>query len=166
MLRNGRAVGKVIPLDQRRAAIHGLQVGNHYSLQVVPMTHLSTIKEGEGLFTFTQSPLLRRVIVEYDPEQHAEYLPGPQLEVDFRDLVEVPSKIWVESITGRSAVVCWSTLPSTSNAKNQPEGYRLFLWNSEEQTREQAKIISLASKDNPSLSLSSLVSLSLSLSLE
>ena len=146
VLRNGRAVGKVIPVDQRRAAIRGLQLGNHYSLQVVPLTRLSTIEEGE----------------EYDPERHGHFLPGPRLEVDFRDLVDVPSKIWTESITGRSAMICWSprkslsprqtselfssSVQSSSNVKSRPEGLRLFLWNSDEQTREQAKIISLSSK--------------------
>lgn len=148
-------MGKVIPVDQRRAAIRGLQLGNHYSLQVVPLTRLSTIEEGD----------------EYDPDQHGHFLPGPRLEVDFRDLVDVPSKFWIESITGRSAMLCWSqrtslfdhedptcfsfSVQSSSNVKSQPEGLRLFLWNSDEQTREQAKIISLSSK-SPSRSLFSM----------
>jgi hypothetical protein len=48
------------------------------------------------------------IFVEYDPDGHGRYLPGPQLDIEFTDLVKIPSKIWIENISGRSAVVCWS----------------------------------------------------------
>jgi hypothetical protein len=48
------------------------------------------------------------IFLEYDPERHGHFVPGPKLDVDFTDLVQIPSKIWIENISGQSAVVCWS----------------------------------------------------------
>ncbi|CAF4327713.1 unnamed protein product, partial [Rotaria sordida] len=41
ILKNGRAIGPSIPIDKRRTSIHDLEVGNRYSLQVVPLTNQS-----------------------------------------------------------------------------------------------------------------------------
>ncbi|CAF3579326.1 unnamed protein product, partial [Rotaria sp. Silwood2] len=79
----------------------------------------------------------------YDPERHIYFLPGPKLDVDFIDLVQSPSKLWIENISGHSAVVCWSASDS-SNANIQPDSYKLFLWNSKEQTRDQATVIPIS----------------------
>jgi hypothetical protein len=64
-------------------------------LQVVPITNQS---DGDPLETGE----------EYDPERHGHCLPGPKLDVEFTDLVQLPSKLWIENISGRSAVICWS----------------------------------------------------------
>lgn len=84
--------------------------------------------------------------LEYDPERHDHCLPGPRLEVEFTDLVQIPSRLWIENISGRSAVICWSPLDSSSNANTQPDSYKLFIWNNKTQTRDQATVIALPSK--------------------
>jgi hypothetical protein len=51
ILKNGRAIGKSIPVDKRRASIHDLELGNRYSLQVVPITNQpdgTLFRTGEG----------------------------------------------------------------------------------------------------------------------
>ncbi|CAF1293197.1 unnamed protein product [Rotaria sordida] len=143
ILKNGRAIGPSIPIDKRRTSIHDLEVGNRYSLQVVPLTNQS----GGTLFQTGE---------EYDPERHIYFLPGPKLDVDFIDLVQSPSKFWIENISGHSAVVCWSANDS-SNGNAQPDSYKLFIWNSKEQTRDQATIIPI-SKDKTSQQLKDLQS--------
>jgi hypothetical protein len=65
-------------------------------LQVVPITDQS---DGDPLETGE----------EYDPERHVDCIPGPKLDVDYTDLVQLPSKLWIENVTGRSAVICWSS---------------------------------------------------------
>jgi len=65
-------------------------------LQVVPITNQS---DGAPLETGE----------EYDPELHSHCLPGPKLDVEFTDLVQLPSKLWIENVSGHSAVICWSS---------------------------------------------------------
>ncbi|CAF3704714.1 unnamed protein product [Rotaria sp. Silwood1] len=124
-------------------SIHDLEVGNQYLLQVVPLTNQS------GSIPFQTGE-------EYDPERHIYCLPGPKLDVDFTDLVQSPSKFWIENISGHSAVVCWSANDS-SNVNIQPDSYKLFIWNSKEQTRDQATVIPI-SKDKRSQQLKDLQS--------
>ncbi|CAF1524841.1 unnamed protein product [Rotaria sp. Silwood1] len=143
ILKNDRAIGPSISLDKRRVSIHDLEVGNQYLLQVVPLTNQS------GSIPFQTGE-------EYDPERHIYCLPGPKLDVDFTDLVQSPSKFWIENISGHSAVVCWSASDS-SNVNIQPDSYKLFIWNSKEQTRDQATVIPI-SKDKRSQQLKDLQS--------
>ncbi|CAF4850412.1 unnamed protein product, partial [Rotaria socialis] len=66
--------------------------------------------------------------------------------VDFTDLVQIPSKIWIENISGHSAVVCWSATENVSNKNALPDNYKLFIWNSKNQKRDQATVIQIPSK--------------------
>ncbi|CAF4237631.1 unnamed protein product [Rotaria socialis] len=130
ILKNGRAISKTIPIDKRRASIHDLDIGNRYSLQIVPITN----QLGCNPFQLGE---------EYDPELHIYFLPGPKLDVDFTDLVQIPSKIWIENISGHSAVVCWSATENVSNKNALPDNYKLFIWNSKNQKRDQATVIQI-----------------------
>ncbi|UJR13408.1 hypothetical protein I4U23_000423 [Adineta vaga] len=125
ILKNGRPIGKPIPVDQRRASIHDLEVGNRYSLQVIPVTNQSRPN---------------------NEDNSDDYISGCKLDIEFTDLIQIPSKLWIENISGHSALVCWSPIDDTSNINTTPDNYKLYLWNPVEQTRDQATIISI-SKD-------------------
>ncbi|CAF3616975.1 unnamed protein product [Adineta steineri] len=137
ILKNGQPIGKPIPVDQRRASIHDLVVGNRYSLQVV------SIRQHSDSF------------LEYNPENHDSYLLGPKLDIEFTDLIQIPSKLWIENISGHSAVVCWSQVDDLSNENTIPDSFKLHIWNSREQTRHQTTVISI-SKDKTSQQLKDL----------
>lgn len=47
--------------------------------------------------------------LEYDPKRQGHYPSGSKLDIEFTDFVQLPSKLWIENISGRSAVVCWSS---------------------------------------------------------
>ena len=47
--------------------------------------------------------------IEYDSERHSHCFPGPKLEVEYTDLIQLPKRLWIENISGRSALVCWSS---------------------------------------------------------
>lgn len=50
-MKNGRALGKPIPADKRRASIHELEIGHRYALQIVPITNqvgCNPFQIGEG----------------------------------------------------------------------------------------------------------------------
>ncbi|CAF2333699.1 unnamed protein product [Rotaria sp. Silwood2] len=133
ILKNGRTIGKSLSVDKRRASINDLEPGNRYSLQVVPITDQPG---GIGL----------RTGEEYDPDLHGHYLPGPQLEVEYTDLVSLPTKLWVENITGHSAMVCWSPIDQSTSSNVQPDCYKLSIWGDEIYTPEKPMIVEL-SKD-------------------
>ena len=120
LLKNGRAIGKSIPANQRRTSVNDLNVGNRYSFQVVPITDQpggTAIRSGEGKRSSGCSSCwsLIDALLEYDPQRHGHYLPGTKLEVEFTDLIQLPEKFWIENIAGRTALVCWS--PGTSPFK-------------------------------------------------
>lgn len=81
---------------------------------------------------------------------------GPRLDVHYRDMIEIPSKIWLESIKGRSALLCWSqnsesssiSLHSSNDRPSQPEFYQIHLWISEDQHEDQANILRISSTRN------------------
>jgi len=52
--------------------------------------------------------LLLVFFIEYDPDRHGHYLPGPKLEIEYTDLVQLPTEFWFENISGHSAIICWS----------------------------------------------------------
>lgn len=114
-MKNGRAIGKSVPLDKRRASINDLEIGARYSLQVVPITDQPggiIFRTGEGLIkkfrTKRKISIFFSFSIEYDPNRHGHYLPGPKLDVEYTDIVRLPSRFWVENIAGHSALVCWS----------------------------------------------------------
>ena len=51
ILKNGRAIGKQLPVDTRRATINDLEIGHRYSIQIVSISDQSggtLIRPGEG----------------------------------------------------------------------------------------------------------------------
>ncbi|CAF0740560.1 unnamed protein product, partial [Didymodactylos carnosus] len=140
ILKNGKAIGKQLPIEKNRASITDLEVGNRYSLQVVPLTDHPS---GNAF----------RIGEEYDPERH--FSVGPKLDIEYTDLVEIPKKIWIENITGHGAVVCWT--PCNSLSSNViPDHYKLYYWLQNE-TRNEATMLQV-SKDVKSKELNELKS--------
>ncbi len=101
--------------------------------------------------------------IEYDPDRHGHYLPGPKLEIEYTDLVELPTKFWFENISGHSAMICWSSskflhiklinrfhffnsVDTSSSTNIQPDGYKLLIWNNKELTHDNPMILTLTSK--------------------
>ncbi|CAF0883109.1 unnamed protein product [Adineta steineri] len=128
ILKNGRSIGKSIPLDQRRASIKDLELGSRYAFQVVPITD----QPGGTLF---------RKGEEYDPDRHGHYLPGEKLDVEFAGLVQLPKDLWVEQISGRSAFVCWSPADESTNSNSKPDSYKMSIWNNKDLTRDKPMIM-------------------------
>ncbi|CAF0920401.1 unnamed protein product [Adineta ricciae] len=125
ILKNGRPIGQPIPINNRRASIHDLKVGNRYTLQVVPImagSHGGNHQDSNN------------------------YLSGAKLDVEFTDLVQIPEKLWVENVAGHSALACWSTVDNASGEKTIPDSYRLHVWKSKEQTRDEAHVISISNE--------------------
>lgn len=60
--------------------------------------------------------------LEYDPDRHGHYLPGPKLEISYTDLIQLPGRFWVENIAGRTAMICWSA------SKFQPKNMTGYYW--------------------------------------
>ncbi|CAF0725940.1 unnamed protein product [Rotaria sordida] len=133
ILKNGRAIGKSLSTDKRRVSINDLELGNRYSLQVVPISD-----QPGGTLLHTGE--------EYDPDRHGHYLPGPKLEVEFTDLIELPTKFWIENVTGHSAMVCWSPIDQSISSNIQPDNYKLSIWGDEVYTRDKPMVTEL-SKD-------------------
>ena len=113
-MKDGRAVGKTLSTDKRSVTIGDLDIGNRYSFQVVPITDQPVgiqLREGDGkilLLTTKNSNIIIYLEIEYDPNQHGHYLPGPKLDVQYTDLVKLPADVWLENVTGHSALLCWT----------------------------------------------------------
>lgn len=113
-MKDGRAVGKTLSTDKRSVTIGDLDIGNRYSFQVVPITDQPggiQLREGDGkilLLTTKNSNIIIYLEIEYDPNQHGHYLPGPKLDVQYTDLVKLPADVWLENVTGHSALLCWT----------------------------------------------------------
>ncbi|XP_077869443.1 uncharacterized protein LOC100370084, partial [Saccoglossus kowalevskii] len=61
-------------------------------------------------------------------EKFSACKPGPKLMVSYTGLVQPPSKVWSENLTGHSAIVAWTTDEKKKKHYVSPENYQVTWW--------------------------------------
>ncbi|UJR33951.1 hypothetical protein I4U23_021369 [Adineta vaga] len=144
ILKDGRSIGKALPVNKRRTSIHELDEGNRYAIQVVPITD----QPGGILF---------RKGEEYDADRHGHYLPSGKLDVYFTDLIKLPEDIQITKITGHSGILCWTSVDDSTSSNAQPDSYKISVWNNKDLTQDKPMVLSVT-KDKTSAELKDLES--------
>ncbi|ELT90741.1 hypothetical protein CAPTEDRAFT_219540 [Capitella teleta] len=122
MLKDGNLYGSIIPPDVHTLCIKGLSLGDVTELQILALTEHPV---GRGAETVAPNKELDEL---FNGEHYAGCKPGPKLRVHYTGLVQAPTRVWCENITGHSAVIVWSKDDRLSQHYIAPESYQVTWW--------------------------------------
>ena len=112
MMKNGKLYGSIIPADVHSLRIKGVTLGETIELQILALTDhpvgRGDNQAGKADTAIEHNDTGKGPSEIFLGDRYAACAPGPKLTLLYSGLVQPPSKVWCEQITGHSALIVWS----------------------------------------------------------
>ncbi|XP_077978814.1 uncharacterized protein LOC144434231 [Glandiceps talaboti] len=136
LVKDGKLYGSIISPDILCATICDVSLGDIVTLQLIALTNhpVGRLENEESIASSSDSGFdntSATVHEDKEPplmEKYSACKPGPRLSLNYTGLVQPPSKVWAENITGHSAVIAWSIDEKKKKHYVSPENYQVTWW--------------------------------------
>ncbi|XP_036357779.1 uncharacterized protein LOC115211041 isoform X2 [Octopus sinensis] len=133
MFKNRLLYGSVIPPEINSLRIRDLTLGNEITLQLVALTKPPP-NEDLSMQDVNEEASEKINKEKKDSAENLNYFcePGEKLNLHYTGLVQCPTKVWCEKVTGHSALIVWNKNEELKAHYVQPEKYQLTWWPGEQ----------------------------------
>ncbi|XP_064633270.1 uncharacterized protein LOC135491376 [Lineus longissimus] len=144
ILKNGKLYGSTVPPDVQSLRIKDVELGEKVSLQLVALTEHPVGRHGQrdGMMSLDgdsgidgSNPPDDKAHPEFG-DKYAACKAGPKLTFRYTGLVQPPSRVWSEKVTGHSAIIVWNKLQRKEGRAGDrlrphhvaPDSYQVTWW--------------------------------------
>ncbi|KAK6175730.1 hypothetical protein SNE40_014123 [Patella caerulea] len=138
MLKNGKLYGAIIPPDVNSLKIKDINLGEKLDLQLIALTEHPVGKNdkssaGSGFYGEKDSGIGS----SNNPDAKGDVLmgerysgckPGPKLGIHYTGLVQPPSQVACERVTGHSALIVWNKEHGSKSHYVTADSYQVTWW--------------------------------------
>ncbi|KAL5013163.1 hypothetical protein ScPMuIL_007433 [Solemya velum] len=131
MLKNGKLYGSIIPAEVNNLRIRDISLGEKVSLQLIALTEhpvgkfdKPSVDSGVG----GSSQPGDKTADMFMGEKYSGCKPGAKLVIHYTGLVQPPTQIWCEQVTGHSALIVWNKDDYPKAHFVRPESYQVTWW--------------------------------------
>ncbi|ESO91438.1 hypothetical protein LOTGIDRAFT_153880 [Lottia gigantea] len=133
MLKDNKLYGAVIPPDVNSLKIKDMSLGEKVNLQLIALTEHPVGKTDGSLAGDKDSGLGGSTIPDdkrdiFMGERYSGCKPGPKLSIHYTGLVQAPTEVRCEKVTGHSALIVWNKENGSKPHFVGAENYQVTWW--------------------------------------